>query len=256
MLHDLATFLNSHSQVIIKAMILTAFVTTIAYIHNPRLKTLIFSMPVPFTCVYLASGIRMGSTHVSGLVLVTLYHWIFYTIYRVLKWPLGVGIAIAVTAYLASAYTIANHSPIPSWPFLGIWCGALALWMLGVWLYRPIHERGHRSKAPWWIKSPIIFAITLVIISLTSLLSGAVTTFPYAGVFTSYEMRHSPRTLAGQYTINNLSFLFMFPVIWLLDGRIATPLALLAGWVVLLVSLGTIYKMGLGKPQIAGPAVE
>lgn len=239
-----------------KALILTAFVTTIAYIHTPRLKTLVFSMPIPFTCAYLASGLPIGPTHISGLVLVTFYHWIFYAIFRGLGGPLWLGIGTAVTAYLGTAFVVANYTSIPGVPFLWMCAGAFLLWVLGAWLYRPIHEPGHRGKTPWWIKSPIVFVIALVIFSLTSLLSGAVTTFPYAGVFTSYEMRHSPRTLAGQYTVNNLSFLLMFMTIWSLEGHAPAPLPLLGGWLVLLVSLTLIYKMGVGKPQAVPAAVE
>lgn len=239
-----------------KALILTAFVTAIAYIHTPRLKTLVFSMPIPFTCAYLASGLPIGPTHISGLILVTFYHWIFYAIFRGMGGPLWLGIGTAVTAYIGIAFVVANYTPVPDVPFLWMCAGAFLLWVLGAWLYRPIHEPGHRGKTPWWIKSPIVFVIALVIFSLTSLLSGAVTTFPYAGVFTSYEMRHSPRTLAGQYTVNNLSFLLMFMTIWSLEGRAPSPLPLLAGWAVLLVSLTMIYKMGVGKPQAVPAAVE
>lgn len=239
-----------------KALILTAFVTAIAYIHSPRLKTLVFSMPIPFTCAFLASGIAIGPTHISGLVLVTLYHWIFYSIYRGLRLPLAAGIGVAVTLYVATAYLIANHTALPVTPFLWV-CGAsFLLWCIGVWLYRPIHEPGHRGKTPWWLKAPLIFVIALVIFSLTALLGGAVTTFPYAGVFTSYEMRHSPRTLAGQYTINNISFLLMFTTIWALQERVSVVTSLLGGWVVLLIALGLIYKLGFGRPQMAPPATE
>jgi hypothetical protein len=156
---------------------------------------------------------------------------------------------LAAASLTAWAFGQALWEPRMAW-VIGV---VFVLWALGASLYRPIHEPGHRSRAPWYVKMPVVFPIALVLFSLKELLRGAVTTFPYAGVFTSYEMRHSPRTLAGQYTINNISFLLMFVVIWRLE-RYGTAIALLAGWAVLLAALTVIYRLGIGKPAAPVPA--
>lgn len=252
---------------LIPAIILTVFVTSIAYVRSNRAKLLIFSMPVPFSCSYLQSGLAISNTHLTGMVLVTLYHWLVFLVVRRFRGPLAIGIALGAAGYLASAWFVA-HSPrlegVRAMPFLALAGVLLALWILGVALYKPQTEPGHRSFAPWYIKSPVIFLISLLIFAATPLLAGGVTTFPYAGVFTSYEMRRSLRTLAGQYTINNLSFLLMFVAIWALEQNHAPRLAALAGgWIVLSLTLAAVYRVGMGPaahpadsptPAAPGPA--
>lgn len=242
-------------RLVLPAAVLTLFVSTIAYIHNPRLKTLVFSMPVPFTCAYLSTAMKIQPTHMTGIIFVASYHWIVWTIYRKLRLPLGVGIAVGVAFYLTCAATTAWLFRHQGWEPPMNWMIGLVflLWAIGCWLYRPIHEPGHRSTAPWYVKIPIVFPIAIVLFSLKELLRGAVTTFPYAGVFTSYEMRHSPRTLAGQYTINNISFILMFVVMWKLEPH-GRAIALLGGWAVVLSMLTMIYRFGFGRP--AGPPPE
>jgi hypothetical protein len=237
--------------ILISAAVLTVFVSAIAYIHNPRLKTLVFSMPVPFTCAYLATGMKINATHIFGLVFVTLYHWIVYLIYKRLGRSLWLGIATGVTFYLLAAAFVARIPGVTQVPVLLAAGGVFVLWAIASSLYHPIHEPGHRSRAPWFVKMPIIFPIAVSLFTLKEVLRGAVTTFPYAGVFTSYEMRHSPRTLAGQYTINNISFMLMFLVIHALDSRLPKPMPLLAGWVATVSTLLVIYRMGVGRPRTA-----
>jgi hypothetical protein len=242
--------------ILLPAAVLTVFVSAIAYIHSPRMKTLVFSLPVPFTCAYLATGMQINATHLTGLVFVTLYHWIVYLIYKRLGLPLWLGIAVGAVTYLASGIAIAAIPGVTKCPVLIMLGIVFVLWAIASWLYHPIHEPGHRSRAPWYVKMPIIFPIAIGLFAMKDLLMGAVTTFPYAGVFTSYEMRHSPRTLAGQYTINNVSFMLMFFTIWKLEGRVPKPLPLLGGWAVLLVTLFSIYRFGVGRPKEPVPAGE
>jgi hypothetical protein len=243
--------------ILLPAAVLTVFVSVIAYIHSPRMKTLVFSFPVPFTCAYLSTGMKINATHIAGLVWVTLYHWIVYLIYKRLGRSLWIGIITGAVFYLAAAAAIAKVPRITVFPVPVMMAAVLVLWSLASWLYHPIHEPGHRSRAPWYVKVPIVFPIAIGLFSLKKVLLGAVTTFPYAGVFTSYEMRHSPRTLAGQYTINNISFMLMFLTIWKLDEAEAPkPVPLLAGWVVVLTALLTIYKLGIGQPKEPVPAGE
>ena len=128
-----------------------------------------------------------------------------------------------------------------------------------VGFYHPIEEPGHRSRAPWWVvKGPAVFVIAIVVFSLPTLLAGAVMSFPYAGVFTSYEMRYSPRTLAGQYTINSIGFLLLFVAVWLSEKFFpqGSIFALLPGWIVILTVLGIIYHFGIGRPKGSTQEIE
>lgn len=234
------------------AAVLAAFVTTIANIHDPRLKMLVFSMPIPFTCAYLVTGTPIDATNMSGIVLVTLYHWVVFLM--VVKWrlPLALGIGTSITGYILFAWLLKGW--IKPLPLLAVTAVVVVMWALASLAYTPRQEEGHRTKSPWYVKLPLIFVIGMTIYSITGLLAGAVATFPYAGVFTSYEMRRSLRTLAGQYTINNLSFLAMFLAIALGEHlHWAKPWPLLAGWVTVIAFIWGIYALGWGKPK---PAVE
>lgn len=233
---------------VLGAAILACFVTTIAYIHDPKLKMLVFSMPIPFTCAYLVAGRPVDATAMSGVVLVTLYHWIVYLM--VMRWrlPLGVGIGTSIAGYIFIAWLIKDW--MISVPFVAAMAVVLVMWFIGFMCYQGVKEEGHRSRSPWYVKLPLVFGIALVIYSITWLLAGAVTTFPYAGVFTSYEMRRSLRTLAGQYMVNNLSFVAMFAAIALGEHlHWARPFPLLTGWAVVIACIWMIYALGWGAPK-------
>ena len=233
------------------AAVLACFVTTIASIHSPRVKMLVFSMPIPFTCAYLVNNHPVDSSNMSGIVLVTLYHWIVFWMVVKRGLPLALAIGASVTCYIGTAILI--KSWIVTVPLVLSTVMVTLMWAAGSWSYKPIHEEGHRGKSPWYLKLPVVFAIALVIYSLTGLLGGAVTTFPYAGVFTSYEMRRNLRTLAGQYMVNNLSFIAMFVAIAVAEHSGANRfVALLAGWIVVIVLIWGIYALGWGKPKTQG----
>jgi hypothetical protein len=230
------------------AGILACFVTTIANIHDPKLKMLVFSMPIPFTCAYLVAGNPIDSTSMSGVVLVSLYHWVVYAMVIRLRLPLAVGIGTSVAGYIFMAWLVKDWmKQVPLIPAMLV---VLALWFVLFKMYRGVQEEGHRTKSPWYVKLPLVFAIALGIYSLTGLLAGAVTTFPYAGVFTSYEMRRSLRTLAGQYMVNNLAFVALFAAIALAEHlQWPKPLPLVVGWVVVILVIWMIYALKWGAPK-------
>ncbi len=228
------------------ALVLTAFVTTIASIRTPRVKVLVFAMPVPFTCAYLATGsIPVNATHLAGLFFAVLYHWIVFGVREWLKAPLSVGIATGVSFFLAAASLARPLADWPFWPLAIVW---LAAYLVAARSMRGVDEPGHRSTAPWQVKAPSIFSIALVVYVLRDLLAGAVTTFPYAGVFTSYEMRKSLHTLAVQFTINVISIASMIGCMYATQNHLSGYWPLVAGWVAVFISLGLIYGFGIGKP--------
>ena len=130
--------------------------------------------------------------------------------------------------------------------------GALVgVWVVFVSLYRGTMEASYRSITPWWIKAPGVFLIGLCMFNATALLGGAVTTFPYAGVFASFELRHSLRTLAGQLSINTIGLTIMMLTIWMLQDRFE-PNALwplVIGWGTTLSAVALVYGKGLGRPR-------
>jgi hypothetical protein len=242
------------------AAVLAVFVTVIAYIHNARLKVMVFCLPIPFTCAYLMLWLEgrqtINATHLAGLAISALYHWVVYLLHARRGWPLLPVIALGAGLYVLATSQLrwlAAHPP--GWAAVGF----AALWVLGWWLYRPKLEAGQRATAPWPIKLATTFCLALGIFTMTSLLAGAVTTFPYAGVFTSYEMRRCLRTLAGGYMINIGAFAAMMMTIWVFQAVWPLPglWPLAPGWAVVAASLLLIHRLRLGQPSslmIAVPA--
>jgi hypothetical protein len=229
------------------AVVLTAFVCAIAYVRSSRLKALIYSMPVPFTCAYLATALPINATYLAGLILVVGYNWAVCWLHIKLRVPLLVAIVASALAYFASGMQLRPIAGVPVW-----WIGAIGVvgWLLNLWLYRPAMQPDHRGRTPWWLKAPLIFVIAMAIYNATKLLAGAVGTFPYAGVFTSYEMRHSLRTLAGQFTINALGILSCMLIIAAPETRLPAPWPLLLGWVPVLAWAGIVHWFGIGRPEV------
>src|ERR1035437_8835037 len=79
MSHTLSSFLLDQLQhTVPPAVVLTGFVIALAYVRSPRIKALIYSLPVPFSCAYVATQLPINATHLTGLLLVVGYNWIVY----------------------------------------------------------------------------------------------------------------------------------------------------------------------------------
>jgi hypothetical protein len=214
-------------------VVLTVFVLAIAYVRASRVKALIYSLPVPFSCAYLATGMRINATHVTGLALVVGYNWAVYLLVEKARLPLLAAIALAAGGYVGGAMLCRPMAEMAPWLAAVVW---LAGWGVAVACYRRGEETDHRSRSPWWIKAPAIFLIAMAVYNATRLLAGAVGTFPYAGVFTSYEMRHSLRSLAGRFTVNSVAILACLLTIALAERHVSPAVALGLGWIPVVVN--------------------
>jgi hypothetical protein len=240
----LSTFLLDQAQRhAAPAAVLTAFVISIAYVRAPRAKALIYSLPVPFSCAYLATGLPINATHISGLILVAGYNWLVYLLTRA-KVPLLAAIVLSAAAYFAAAMALRPLAAISLW-----WLAAAALagWLVALAAYRPRDQPAHRSRTAWYVKAPLIFALAVAVFNATGLLAGGVGLFPYAGIFASYESRHSLRTLAGQFTLNAVGLLLCLLTIHAAEGRLPAPLPLLLGWLPVLAWAAFVHAIKLGK---------
>jgi hypothetical protein len=237
--------LDQARQYALPAGVLTAFVISIAYVHGPRAKAFIYSLPVPFSCAYLATRLPIDATHITGLMFVVGYNWLVYGLVRA-KVPIAAAIALAAGGYFGGAMLVRPAAAISLW-----WVAAVALggWLLALATYRPRAEPGHRSRTAWWVKAPLIFAIAMAVYNATELLAGGVGLFPYAGVFASYESRHSLRTLAGQFTLNALGLLACLLTIHLAEGRLPAPWPLVLGWLPVLIWAAVVRAMNIGTPM-------
>lgn len=233
------------------ATVLSGFVIAIGYVRSPRAKALIYSLPVPFSCAYIATGLPINATHISGLILVVGYNWLVYLLCRA-RVPLLAAIALSAGAYFAGAMALRPLAQVSLWWLAG--AGVLG-WLVALWKYRGEAGRDHRSRTPWYVKAPLIFAIALAVYNATDLLAGGVGMFPYAGTFTSYEMRHNLRTLAGQFTINALGLLACLVTIHLAEeARLPVPLPLALGWASVLLWAAIVQALRLGQAHGDGNA--
>lgn len=228
------------------AVVLTGFVVAIAYARSQRLKALIYSMPVPFSCAYLATGLQINPTHITGLIMVMCYNWAVYLLHIRLKLPLLLAIAVSAGGYFLGGMALRPLAMAPIWTVV---LAAVVAWLVNWFCYRPMPQPEHRSRTPWFFKAPLIFALAMVIYNATQFLAGAVGTFPYAGVFTSYEMRHSLRTLAGQFAINALGILLCMVTIALTEPHLPEPWPLIVGWLPVLMWAALVHSLRLGRME-------
>lgn len=226
------------------ALVLCFFVTAIACVRSPRLKALIYSLPVPFTCAYVATGVPMNATHITGLILIVTYNWLVWFLRTKANWPLQLAIPASVGVYITGSILA---RPLAGTPLIWVALIFLAIWTLNALLYRARPEPHHRGRTPVYLKIPMVFVISMIIYNATRLLAGAVNTFPYAGIFTSYESRHSLRTLAGQFTINILGLLLCILTIAATENRFPAPIPLLLGWIPVILWILTVRRLGLGQ---------
>jgi len=235
------------------AAVLAVFIAVIAAIRGPRIKTLVFSIPIPFVIAYLAVEQPVDASYLVGIVLAMAYHWVVYALSAGLRLPVLASIPIAAAGYVATAATL---RPLAEAPFFLALAAIVVAWSLVASRYRPTTEHAPPARAPAWIKAPLVFVIALVLYRLTDLIAGAVVTFPYAGVFTSFEMRRALRTLAGQFTLNGAAFLAMITTMHVAErlAGLAWPWPILPGVLIDLAVLGVIYRFGIGRPGDALPA--
>ena len=228
------------------AMVLTCFVIALAYVPSPRAKALIYSMPVPFSCAYVATHLPINATYLTGLLLVVGYNWLVYFLRAKCRLPLIPVIVAAAGGYFLAAMLLRPLAAVPlAWAAAAI----LALWLAVLLIYRPRPELHHRSRMPWYLKAPLILAVAIGIYNATGLLAGGVGMFPYAGIFASYETRHSLRTLAGHFTYHLPGLLMCLLTIAATENHFAAPLPLLLGWAPVLGWAAVVHWLRLGLPQ-------
>ena len=222
----------------------TAQCTVIAYLHEPKWKALVMSLPVPFTMGSLALGEPLDVTHAVGLMLLlgfmNLVRWLHYN----RSVSIIPAIATAACGYALSAALLASALPRDAGAF---WvASALTVgtaWVLRNRTLRPL-EPGQRTPLPLWKKLPVIAAVIISIIMLKHLLCGFMATFPMVSVVTVYEARYSLRTVCWQAAAMLLAFVPMQVIVHLFEGPCGIGWAFAAGWTVFLAVLtGLAWQM-------------
>ncbi len=234
--------------------VITLQATAVSYLHQPRWKVLLFSLPLPFTLGSLALGEPIGVTHVVGFVLVLG----FVNATRLLHYSAGVpivgSIALAAGAYCAAGTVLARALPESNVLFWSAAGGAMALSAALFARSAHRHEPGHRSPLPLWIKLPAVAGVIFSLIVAKQALSGFMATFPMMGVVTAYEARHSLWTFSRQMPAVMLALVPMVATVRLAQGTLGMGAALLCGWAVFLsIFLPVAWRMWFA-PGRAGRA--
>jgi hypothetical protein len=224
--------------------------TAIAYLHAPRWKALVLTLPIPFTLATLALGGTVDATNVMGLVLLLGFMHGVRLLYVRLGVPIIVSIVVCAAAYCGVGSLLRWVLPT----------GTLAFWLLGavvfllagvLYLVTPHRvEPGHRSPLPVYVKFTVVLVVVAGLVALKSVLHGFITVFPMVGVIAVYEARKSLWTICRQIPLLMLTLLLMMATIRLLESRIGVAGALAAAWAVFFAALLPLTKNLWAREQL------
>lgn len=216
--------------------------TALAYMHDPRWKAFLLTLPIPFTMATLAVGAPVDATNVLALVLLFGYTLAVYQLHAVWHWPILLTIPLAALSYCAVASLLAPITPRGDAAF---WAAAALVFGLGVGLYFRMPSRvepGHRGPLPLYLKLPLIALVIAGLVLIKRHLQGFMTMFPMVGVIASYEGRHCLWTLSRQIPVVMLTSLPLMATVRLLTPHLGLGGALAGGWVVFLAILIPITR--------------
>jgi hypothetical protein len=215
----------------------SAQASLMAYLHHPKWKALMLSLPVPFTIAVLSVGRPIDATNVIGMLVLLLYTHAVRVLYRSLGVPIVAAIAVSVTGYCVLASALARVMPRTE---LSFWISCVAVAATAAVLLRLTAHRdepGHRTSLPVWIKVPIVAAVIVGIVLIKQYLQGFMTMFPMVGLIAAYEARHCLWTICRQIPVVMLTMLPMMIVMHLAQPHTGFRLALIPGWLAMLAVL-------------------
>jgi len=224
------TILSRHHWDITLALAVCLQATALAYLHHPKWKAFLLTLPIPFTLATLSVGHPVDATNVSGtIVLLAFTHAVRVFAPRITIVP---AILISAAGYCLIGTGLAKILPSSEVTFW-LACGAaLAIALVTFRMQPPREEPGHRTSLPVWVKAPLILLVITGLVVIKNQLGGFMTMFPMVGVVAAYEGRHCLWTLSRQIPIVIFTAVPMMMTIRLLQGHIGLGGALLVGWVV------------------------
>ena len=212
----------------------SAQASLMAYLHHPKWKALMLSLPVPFTIAVLSVGRPIDATNITGMLVLLLYTHAVRVLYRTFRVPIVAAIAVSVAGYCVLASALARVIPRTEPVF---WSACLAVAATAALLLRLTAHRdepGHRTSLPVWIKVPIITGVIVGIVLIKQHLQGFMTMFPMVGIIAAYEARHCLWTICRQIPVVMLTMLPMMIVMHVAQDHIGYQLALIPGWLAML----------------------
>ncbi|MCJ8330814.1 MAG: hypothetical protein HRT89_18060 [Lentisphaeria bacterium] len=218
-------------------LVVTAMGTSMAYVHNARMKALILGLPLPFTFATLAVGMQVNSFNLSGLLLTWFFTIMVRQLHQKWKWNIFLSIILSVSFFCIAASIGTRFVPETELAFWGLIIFISISALLVVKFQKLEAEPGHKTPMPLYIKVPVIFMVVLGVILLKQELKGFVTMFPMVGVIAAYESRKSLSTMAAEIPKMILLFIPLVIIIHVSYDRLGLIGSMLAGWSVFLCIL-------------------
>lgn len=204
--------------------------TCMAYLHEPRWKAFMLTLPIPFSIAVMAVGRPIDASNVVALFLLYAFTAATRILHYNCRLPIVVAIVLSAVFYVTLGSVLAPVIPSSDEVFLAM---AAAAFLFALWLFRhvqPRYEAGHRSPLPLYIKLPIVIGVVVALVLAKSLLQGLMTAFPMVGVVGAYEARKSLYTIADQIPTVILVLLPLMLASHFTHGSLGLGGSLLLGW--------------------------
>jgi len=211
--------------------------TVLAYVHAPRWKALLLSLPFPFTTIAMSLGRPVDATNVVALTVLLVYMQSVRFMHQRLRVPIVPAIAPSVLLYCAIGWALAGLVPTTGVAF---WVAILLTLVFAAVIHARMPHRvepGHRTSLPVWRKLPLMVGVIAFLMVVKSALGGFATLFPLLGVTGAYEARHSLFTFARQMPLIMLTLALLMVVSRLAHPVLGLGPSLALGWLAFLVGL-------------------
>lgn len=201
--------LNSANLIV--ALVIAAIITAIAGAKNPKIKAMIYALPIPATTMLIATGNPVNATHLLGMILLIGFLWGVYFLAKLM--PILIADIIATISYVGVGWLLASQ--ISRLSFM-----LVASLMASVWFFlwriikkrAPIETDGKRIPLP--LKSIIVFIVSLLLLGVKDSLGGVAVTFPLVGIFAVIEVRDNLYFLARNFTVSSIAIAGLFVSIY------------------------------------------
>lgn len=208
----------------------------LAYLHDPRWKALILTLPIPFSLAFLSVGKPMASTNVSGLLVLLIFTHAVRILHKNLRVPILPAILLSAAAYCLISIESAKVMPTTPAMFWGMFVVVMVIGLLFLRFQPAVDEPGYRTPLPVYLKLPLMAAVVVVLVILKLKLQGFMTVFPMVGVIAAYEARRSLWANCRVIPVIMVSMAPMMACMFITQHYFDRPVwqVLAVGWAVLL----------------------
>jgi len=211
----------------------------LAYVSDPRKKSLILVFPFPFTFATISLGGRIDATNVLGLINLAIFTYGVWFAYLKLKLNIVFSIVLFALLYCVLAMTVARILPDREILF---WISVLSVVIFAILLALLTEcpaETPYRTDLHPLIKIPIIVGVVSMLVILKKQLAGFMTVFPMVGVIAAYEARFMLASVCRQMPVVMICLVSLMMTLKVVSSMTNFWVGLAAGWVVFLLVLKT-----------------